>query len=114
MAAEEVCHDPRFPPLTEEELKCIWIEVSVLTQPEPVDFKGPKDLLAKIRPDKDGLILQKGIRSGLFLPQVWEEIPGKEDFMNALCYKAGLLPGDWKDPSAKISRFQVKAYVEKR
>jgi uncharacterized protein len=111
-AAIEASKDPRFPRLTKEELKGITIEVSVLSEPELVKVNSPKDYLKVIKPGKDGLIIQKGYCSGLFLPQVWEEIPKKEDFMEALCGKAGLLSDEWLDSSAKIYKFQVKAYTE--
>jgi uncharacterized protein len=112
-AAIEACKDPRFPPLSKSELRDITIEVSVLSEPELVKVRSPKDYLRVIRPGKDGLIIQKGYCSGLFLPQVWDEIPKKEDFMEALCGKAGLLSDEWLDESAKIYRFQVKAYTER-
>jgi len=111
-AACEACEDPRFPLLSKEELKDIFIEVSILTKPELIKIKNPKDCLKEIEPRKDGLIIQKGFGSGLFLPQVWEEIPRKEDFLEALCMKAGLLADEWLDPSAKIYKFQAEALKE--
>lgn len=111
-AACEVCEDPRFPQLTTEELKDIWIEVSILSKPELIEVKNQKDILKKIEPVKDGLIIQKGYCSGLLLPQVWEEIPEKEDFLETLCMKAGLLADEWLDSSTKVYKFQVKAFKE--
>jgi uncharacterized protein len=111
-AAVEACNDPRFPPLSKRELKDIIIEVSVLSKPELVKVKSPKDYLKVIVPEKDGLIIEKGFQSGLFLPQVWGEIHGKEDFMEALCMKAGLTPNEWLDSSTKIYRFHVEAFTE--
>jgi uncharacterized protein len=111
-ASIEACKDPRFPPLSKKELKDIAIEVSVLSKPELVKVKSPKDYLKVIRPGKDGLIIEKGYCSGLFLPQVWDEISDKEDFMEALCMKAGLTPDQWLDSSAKIYSFQVEAFTE--
>jgi len=110
--AVEVCKDPRFSPLSKEELKDIWIEVSILSKPELIKVKSQKDCLKEITPGKDGLMLQKGYYSGLFLPQVWEEIPEKEDFLEALCMKAGLLADEWLDSSAKIYKFKVQAFKE--
>lgn len=111
-AAIEACKDPRFTPLSKEELKDIWIEVSILSKPELIEVKSQKELLKKIEPVKDGLIIQKGYCSGLLLPQVWEEIPKKEDFLETLCMKAGLLADEWLDPSTKVYKFQVKAFKE--
>jgi hypothetical protein len=111
-AAIEACGDPRFSPLSKEELKDIWIEVSILSKPEMIKVKSQKDCLKEINPGKDGLILQKGYCSGLLLPQVWEEIPKKEDFLEALCMKAGLLADEWLDSSTKIYKFKVQAFKE--
>ncbi len=110
-AACSAARDPRFPALGEEEMDKITIEVSVLTQPEKIGFKGEK-LLDKIEPEKDGLILKRAWFSGLFLPQVWEQLPEKIQFLENLCYKAGLSDKDaWK--TAEIYRFRVQAFKEK-
>lgn len=109
-AACSAARDPRFPPLGEKELDLVTVEVSVLTKPEKIEFKG--DLLEKIEPGKDGLILKKGWNSGLFLPQVWEQLPDKRQFLENLCHKAYLPNGAWKD--AEIYRFRVQAFKEKR
>lgn len=110
-SAKSACCDPRFPRLSESELKDIKIEISILTEPEFVEANGA--LLEKINPHKDGLILKYGFNAGLFLPQVWEQIPDKEEFLDNLCLKASLPPGTWKKPDAKIFRFHVQAFEEK-
>lgn len=102
--------DPRFPPLREEELgKIVW-ELSILTEPEEV----PKELLLDgICVGRDGLIVDlHGIR-GLLLPQVaprygWEPI----DFLENTCLKAGLDRDCWKDPDAKVFRFESEIFEE--
>jgi AmmeMemoRadiSam system protein A len=112
-AACSSARDPRFPPLEEKELNQITVEVSVLTKPERIEFSSPEELLEKIEPGKDGLILKKSWCSGLFLPQVWEQLPEKEIFLENLCHKAGLRDGQcWKD--AEIHRFRVQAFREKK
>lgn len=108
-AACSAARDPRFPPLGEKELDLVTVEVSVLTKPEKIEFKG-EELLEKIEPGKDGLILKSGLHSGLFLPQVWEQIPDKTKFLENLCYKAYLPNGAWKD--AEIYRFRVQAFKQ--
>ncbi len=110
-AACSAAKDPRFSPLKKEELDKITIEVSILTEPEKIDFSSPRDLLEKIKPNVDGMIIEKGWNSGLFLPQVWEKIPDKKQFMENLSYKAYLPPDAWKDSS--IYRFRVKSFKEK-
>jgi len=110
-AACSVTRDPRFPHLGEKELDKITVEVSVLTEPEQIKFSSPEELLKKIEPGKDGLILKKDWFSGLFLPQVWEHLPEKIVFLENLCYKASLPKEAWK--TAEIFRFCVQAFKEK-
>jgi len=88
--------DYRFPQLKKDELAKIKIEISVLSVPQKLEFKNEKELLKKI--DKDmGIILKKGFNSATFLPQVWEELPNKIDFLESLCLKAGIEKDAWKN-----------------
>lgn len=103
--------DPRFPPLTQEELKGITIEVSLLTPAKPVKERG--EALLKKLTKKDGVILRQGYLSALFLPQVWEQLPDKIEFLEALCRKGGLPPAAWKSPETEVLLFQVEAFAEK-
>jgi len=88
--------DPRFSPLDKSELEKIKIEISILTEPKRLDYNGPEDLLKKID-KKMGIILRKGYRSATFLPQVWDDLPDKQDFLGHLCLKAGLNQESWKE-----------------
>lgn len=110
-AAVGACRDPRFPPLEENELKSVIIEISILTEPKKIKA-GKEKILEKIEPHKDGLIITRGARSGLFLPQVWEQLPDKVDFMTNLCFKAGMLPSDWMLEGTTLSKFQVEIVRE--
>ena len=83
-------HDPRFSSLSLPELDRVSIEVSILSEPRPLDYREPADLLNKIRPHIDGVILRKGSASATFLPQVWEQIRKPQNFLAQLCLKAGL------------------------
>lgn len=104
--------DPRFSPLSRDELDQVEIEVSLLSEPQPLDYKDADDLLAKLRPGVDGVILRKGMHSSTFLPQVWEQLPEKEMFLSHLCMKAGL-PGDaWKTGDLEILTYQVQYFEE--
>ena len=82
--------DSRFPPLLQAEFEHVLIEVSVLSEPEFIDFDTEADLLERITPHKDGLMLFAGCRSATFLPQVWEQLPAPADFLAALKRKAGM------------------------
>ncbi|MCD6557925.1 MAG: AmmeMemoRadiSam system protein A [Candidatus Aenigmarchaeota archaeon] len=111
-AAVGSTQDPRFPSVTEDELKDIKIEISVLTTPKKIDATG-EEILEKIKPKEDGLIIKYGFNQGLFLPQVWEELPNKTEFLDHLCLKAGLAPGYWKKPGVEFYGFRVQAFKEK-
>jgi len=103
----------RFEPLKKEELEKVVFEVSVLTKPELIKVKKPEEYLEKIEEKKDGLIIEYGSFSALYLPQVWEIIQEKEKFLESLCLKAFLPPDTWKNKKAKIFRFRVEAFKEK-
>ncbi len=89
--------DPRFEPLTKKEFEKLEIHISVLSPPEELTFSSEEDLLSRIRPCTDGLILQDGFRRGTFLPSVWDELPEKELFWAHLKRKAGLPTDYWSD-----------------
>lgn len=103
-------HDFRFNPLTKEELKKIKIEISILTIPKKINFKNEKELLKKIN-KKMGIILKKGFNNSTFLPQVWEEILDKQDFLEQLSLKAGLDKNAWKN--AEIYSYEVEKMRER-
>lgn len=82
--------DPRFPPLSQNELNDIRIEVSLLTQPQLISYKDIEDLSTIIRPNIDGVILRVGNYQATFLPQVWEELEDFDSFFTHLGLKAGI------------------------
>jgi AmmeMemoRadiSam system protein A len=104
--------DPRFPPVTVEELPDIRVKVSILSFPQPLKFNSPEDLLNKIEPFKDGLILKFGENQGTFLPDVWEELPEKTQFLSHLCLKAGLPQDCWLTLPVEIYRYRTKVFSE--
>ena len=106
--------DPRFPPLTQEDFDEIDIEISVLTLPQELTYTDAKDLLNKLRPGVDGVIIKKGYREATFLPQVWEQLPDKKEFLTHLCLKAGLSPQSWKTEKLVVSTYQVQAFEEEK
>ena len=105
-------HDPRFPPVTPDELSDLVVEVSVLSHPKPLNYKGPKDLVDKLRPNVDGVVLRKGVHRATFLPQVWEQLPSPATFLGHLCQKAGLPPNAWQAGDLEISTYQVEKFEE--
>jgi AmmeMemoRadiSam system protein A len=104
--------DPRFPPLTADEFQQIVIEVSVLSPPEPLVYTDADDLLARIRPGVDGLIIRKGGASATFLPQVWKQLPRRQDFLAHLCLKAGLPARAWREGDLDVETYQVHYFEE--
>ncbi len=85
--------DPRFNPLRPEEIDdTLTLEVSVLSEPVKIEYSDYDDLKSRIVPGKDGLILKYGQYQGTFLPQVWEQLPTTEQFLEHLSYKAGANP----------------------
>ncbi len=112
-ARSAAIEDPRFPPVRGDELKQIEIEISVLTVPRPLKFASPQDLLAKLRPHIDGVVLRVGRSQATFLPQVWESLSDKREFLGELSEKAGLAASAWMDPSAEVLIYQVEAFKEK-
>jgi AmmeMemoRadiSam system protein A len=105
-------HDPRFAPLSPSELECVSIEVSILSEPRPLDYREGADLLKKLRPNIDGVILRKDLSSATFLPQVWEQLPQPQDFLTHLCLKAGLAADAWQQSELKVSTYQVQYFEE--
>ncbi len=113
-AVNAAFRDPRFPPLKADELDRVDIEVSILTDPQPLKYRDSKDLLSKLRVNVDGVILRKGSASATFLPQVWEQLPQPETFLSHLCTKAGLPSDTWKKGNLDILTYQVQCFEEEK
>ena len=103
--------DPRFAPLSAEELAYTRVEVSLLTPAVPIDFADEEDAVRQLRPGVDGVILEWRGRRGTFLPQVWESLPGRHLFFTHLKQKAGL-PADFWAPDVKLYRYEVQKWKE--
>lgn len=113
MAIASATEDPRFPPVRLEEMDDIVVEVSVLTRPEPVRVADPREYPSAIKVGRDGLMIERGWRRGLLLPQVpvewgWNE----EAFLCQCCLKAGLYPDAWLDPETRVYRFTAIIFEE--
>jgi AmmeMemoRadiSam system protein A len=102
--------DPRFVPLTAAELQGLEIAISVLGPTEPIAFSSEQDLLGKLRPGIDGLVLQDGRNRGTFLPAVWESLPQPADFLDHLKQKAGLPASYWSD-TLEIQRYTTVSFA---
>jgi AmmeMemoRadiSam system protein A len=104
-------HDPRFPPLSKDKLDQTQIEVSLLSEPEPVTFSSEADALSQLKPNIDGIVFECGSYRSTFLPQVWEQLPSPELFMTHLKQKAGLAADFWSD-EVLIYRYSVEKFTE--
>ncbi len=105
--------DPRFPPVRPSEVDDITIEISVLDRPHPLAFSSPEDLISKLVPRQDGVILITRYGRSTYLPQVWEDLPDPVQFMSSLCQKQGA-PGDcWRtDPTIEIEIYHVFHFAD--
>ena len=101
--------DPRFVPVTADEIGRLEVEVSLLTPRVPIACASEDDALEKIRPGLDGLYIEYGSARATFLPQVWESLPDPLDFLCELRRKAGLPTRFWH-PAMKVSRYGVEKY----
>jgi uncharacterized protein (TIGR00296 family) len=112
-AVNAATEDPRFEPLSIDELERVVFEVSVLTPPQKVEVNNPKEYISKIKVGEDGLIVERGPYKGLLLPQVpiewsWCE----EEFLCQCCMKAGLPPDTWLTKDAIIYKFKAIIFDE--
>jgi AmmeMemoRadiSam system protein A len=101
--------DSRFMPLAENELDDLDVHISILGSPEDIEFNSEDDLVGKIRPGVDGLILEDGIHKGTFLPSVWESLTDSKAFLDHLKLKAGL-PADYWSDTLKVKRYSVEEF----
>lgn len=111
-AVAAALEDPRFPPVSERELTNVQLEISRLTRPVPLQYTDADDLLSKLRPHVDGVILRDEYRRATFLPQVWEKIPDAAEFLNHLCYKMGGHPDLWRTRHLDVLTYQVEEFHE--
>jgi len=104
--------DPRFPAVRPEEVDELTIELSVLSQPEPLSYDGIDDLCRKLRPGVDGVVIERGWQRATFLPQVWEKLGDERQFLQRLCLKAGLTPQAYASGDLDVYTYQVEKFRE--
>jgi uncharacterized protein len=111
-AAAAALEDPRFPPVDQGELSRIRLEISRLTAPQPLEYSSADDLIKKLKPHVDGVILRNGRRRATFLPQVWEKIPDPVEFLERLCQKMGMHATAWRTIPMDVLVYQVEDFGE--
>ena len=111
-AVAAALEDFRFPPVQEDEIPQISIEISRLTTPVKITFEDPDELFSQIRPGIDGVVIKQGIRRATFLPQVWEKVSEVVIFLEMLCRKMGASAECWRSESVEIFTYQVEKFCE--
>lgn len=101
--------DPRFAPVTTFDFPDLEMHLSVLSPVEALPAGSEAELLERLRPGIDGLILEEGKRRGTFLPAVWRSLPDAGEFLSHLKAKAGLPPGHWSD-SVRVYRYTTEEF----
>lgn len=104
--------DYRFEPVHPSELPLLRIEISRLMPTLPLNYDGPDDLLIKLRPGVDGVVLSDGMRRATFLPQVWQKLPRTEQFLTHLCNKMGADGNLWRRKPLTVLVYQVEEFAE--
>ena len=111
-AVSAALEDYRFQPVAIHELASLQIEISRLTEPQPLAYEQPEELLGMLRPGLDGVILRDGARRATFLPQVWEKIPDAGSFLDQLCLKMGVWRDQWRNKPLQVFVYQVEEFRE--
>jgi uncharacterized protein (TIGR00296 family) len=112
-AIDAAIHDPRFSPVSPEELDHIVVELSVLTPPNRLEYSNPDELLELVQVGRDGLIASRGMMRGLLLPQVAAEYGwDTRTFLEHTCNKAGFHKDLWRDSGTEFNAFQAEIFGE--
>ena len=109
-ASAAASRDPRFEPIQKSELDRIEIEVSVLSDPEPLAYQDPQRLPSLLQVGTDGVTIRHANRRATFLPQVWERVSSPEQFLGLLCIKAFLPEDFWKSGDLTVETYQVESF----
>ncbi len=104
-AAAAAFKDPRFEPVSLSEYAELEVHISVLSEPRHLPVSSRQELLERLRPDVDGVILQQGSHRATYLPSVWQQLPDPEQFLSELRRKAGLPGKGWS------TEMQVSIYT---
>ncbi len=112
-AVRSATQDPRFAPVTRDELDGLDLSISVLEYPRRMKADNPRQYAAMLKPGQDGVILVHKGRSSTYLPQVWEDLPDPVQFLSRLCMKQGAPANCWLDPDTVLFRYSAYEFGEK-
>ncbi len=111
-ARQAALEDYRFPPVTAHDVPFLHIEISRLTLPGTLKYNKPAELPEVLHPHVDGVILKDGFRRSTFLPQVWDQLPDPEEFLDHLCLKMGAPADTWRKKMLDVSIYHVEEFQE--
>ena len=103
--------DPRFAPVTLDELPWLCISVSIINRPQTLEAEGMERAMGLV-PHRDGVILVVDGRRSTFLPRVWQQYENPRDFLTQLCLKQGASPDRWTDPAVELFRYEATEIKE--
>ncbi len=109
-AAAAATEDFRFHPVSPDEIPGIAIEISVLSEPQKMTYHSSEELLSQLIPGESGVILKDGRARATFLPQVWDQLPDKAEFLSHLCSKMGAPSDLWKTKNLEVFTYQVEEF----
>jgi uncharacterized protein len=110
--ARRAMRDPRLPAVTGADWPALDVKVSVLTAPEPVPAGSRHELLGRLRPGVDGLLLVAGARRATFLPAVWQKLADPDQFLAALLVKGGWPAAGWP-AGLTVARYTSIEFVDR-
>lgn len=111
-AVAAALEDYRFLPVCAEEVPHLYIEISRLTPPSPLQYENPEALAGLLHPGEDGVVLIDGPRRATFLPQVWEKLPEPDLFLGQLCKKMGGPADLWRRKLLTVNIYHVEEFHE--
>jgi AmmeMemoRadiSam system protein A len=111
-AVHAALQDYRFAPVSPDEVALLKIEISRLTPARLIPYEKPDQLPGLLTPRVDGVILEDGRNRATFLPQVWDQLPGIDEFLSHLCRKMGASADLWKRKVLSVSVYQVEEFQE--
>ncbi len=111
-AAAAALEDYRFQPVHLEEIPHLHLGISRLSKPKPLAYEGPEDLIARLKPGVDGVVLYHDSRRATFLPQVWHKLPDPSDFLSHLCEKMGVPADFWRQHKPLVEIYHVEEFHE--
>lgn len=111
-AAASATRDYRFKPVSPEELGDIHIEISVLSELKEISCSDADELIAQIKPTRDGILIADGNDRATFLPQVWNKISSTSRFLENLCLKMGKDSSAWRTGNLTVYQYTVEEFHE--